>query len=77
VGQIQSGKFSPQLRAFLNSLSLRTPNQGECEKCGGVLVNIDAQFWLYEDGQHWTLKLPLCATCDSETLNAIPRTFAA
>jgi hypothetical protein len=41
------------------------------------MVSIDAQFWLHDDDQHWTLKLPLCAICDSETLNAMPRNFAA
>ena len=41
--------------------------QGRCENCGSSMQFLDAQFQLYGTPMTWSVRLPFCQACESDT----------
>jgi hypothetical protein len=65
--QTEQEKLIASLTALFADEGLRAEKQQRCSRCGAVMQNIEAAFWLYESDSGWSVRLPICACEDTST----------
>ena len=52
-----------QIAGFLNSQSIQSREDANCESCGLQMQYREFHFWLCGTGMTWNIRLPVCAAC--------------